>query len=149
MPVIRVQKTKGFTVMAKHHLKDKNLSLKAKGLLSVMLSLPEKWDYTVAGLTAICKESKNTIQTTLKELEKYRYLTREMKRDEHGQFNCIYNIYEKPKEDKGSTPDRDQKTVHGLSVTDNSPQLNNKELNTDDISITKVIEMESTLKNCS
>ena len=72
MAVFRVEKTKDFTVMSNYHLRDKNLSLKAKGLLSQMLSLPEEWDYTLAGLAHINKESKDAIRTAILELEKNR-----------------------------------------------------------------------------
>ena len=70
MTVFRVEKTKDFTVMSNHHLRNKILSLKAKGLLSLMLSLPEDWDYTTKGLAQICKEGVDSISTALKELEK-------------------------------------------------------------------------------
>ena len=70
MAVFRVEKTKDFTIMSNYHLRDKNLSLKAKGLLSQMLSLPEEWDYTLAGLAHINKESKDAIRTTILELER-------------------------------------------------------------------------------
>ena len=72
--VIRVQKNTDYTVMANFHLRDRNLSLKAKGLLSYMLSLPDDWDYSVSGLTKICKESTNCINNILKELEANNYL---------------------------------------------------------------------------
>lgn len=72
MTVFRVEKTKDFTVMSNHHLRNKTLSLKAKRLLSLMLSLPEDWDYTTKGLAQICKESVDSISTALKELEKQR-----------------------------------------------------------------------------
>ena len=69
MAVIRVNKSKNYTVMSNYHFKDKNMSLKAKGLLSMMMSLPDNWNYSVEGLVTICKESKTSIQSTLKELE--------------------------------------------------------------------------------
>lgn len=65
MAVIRVEKNKNFTTMSNYHLRDKELSLKAKGLLSQILSLPENWDYSVRGLVAICLEGKDCIVTTL------------------------------------------------------------------------------------
>lgn len=70
MAVFRVEKTKDFTIMSNHHLRNPNLSLKAKGLLSLMLSLPEDWDYTTKGLAQICKEGVDSIGTALKELER-------------------------------------------------------------------------------
>ena len=68
MSVFRIEKTKDFTIMSNHHFKNKNLSLKAKGLLSLMLSLPENWDYTTRGLACICKDGVDSISTALKEL---------------------------------------------------------------------------------
>ena len=76
MAVFRIEKTKDYTIMSNSHLRDKNLSLKAKGLLSLLLSLPENWDYSVAGLTSICKEAKNTINDILNELDENNYLKR-------------------------------------------------------------------------
>ena len=82
MSVFRIEKTKDFTIMSNHHFKNKNLSLKAKGLLSLMLSLPEKWDYTTKGLACICKDGVDSISTALKELESEGYLIRERIRHE-------------------------------------------------------------------
>lgn len=79
MAVIRTIKNDNYTTMSNYHLKDKNISLKAKGLLSIMLSLPEEWHYSVDGLTTICKESKNTVNSVLKELECNGYLLRQRK----------------------------------------------------------------------
>lgn len=76
MPVVRTIKNENYTTMCNTHLIDKNLSLKAKGLLSMMLSLPDKWHYSVKGLESICKESKNTINSVLNELEDNNYLVR-------------------------------------------------------------------------
>ena len=97
MAVFRVEKTKDFTIMSNYHLRDKNLSLKAKGLLSQMLSLPEEWDYTLAGLAHINKESKDAIRTAILELEKTGYLTRHQTTTEGGRFGCNeYVIRERP-----------------------------------------------------
>ena len=76
MAVFRIEKTKDYTVMSNHHFKNKELSLKAKGLLSLMLSLPDNWDYSINGLESIIKESRNTVAATLKELESFNYLER-------------------------------------------------------------------------
>ena len=81
MAVFRVEKNKGYTVMSNHHLRNKELSLKAKGLLSQMLSLPEDWDYTLAGLSLINRESIDAIRTAVWELEKAGYITRRQGRD--------------------------------------------------------------------
>lgn len=89
MAVFRVEKTKDFTIMCNHHLRNTELSLKAKGLLSLMLSLPEDWDYTTKGLAHICKDGVDSITTALKELERHGYLTRQRLRYENGQLGDI------------------------------------------------------------
>ena len=95
MAVFRVEKNKGYTVMSNHHLRNKELTLKAKGLLSQMLSLPENWDYTLAGLSHINKESIDAIRTAVLELEKAGYIERSQGRDEKGKMTAItYTIYE-------------------------------------------------------
>ena len=97
MAVFRVEKSRGYTVMSNHHLRNKELSLKAKGLLSQMLSLPEDWDYTLAGLSHINRESIDAIRTAVWELEKAGYITRRQGRDEKGKMTAIeYTIYEQP-----------------------------------------------------
>lgn len=97
MAVFRVEKTKDFTIMSNYHLRDKNLSLKAKGLLSQMLSLPEEWDYTLAGLACINKESKDAIRSAVNELEQAGYITRRQTTTEGGRFGCNeYLIRERP-----------------------------------------------------
>ena len=87
MAVFRVERTRDYTVMSNHHLKNKDLSLKAKGLLSQMLSLPEKWDYTLAGLSAINRESKDAIRSAVNELEKAGYIRRRQTVDSRGKFS--------------------------------------------------------------
>ena len=119
MAVIRVNKNKNYTIMSNYHFKDRNMSLKAKGLLSMMLSLPDNWNYSVEGLVAICKESKTVIQSTLKELEDLKYLKRTRVQNSKGQFEYIYDIYEKPQTEN--------------PYMDNMPLLNTKELNTNNI----------------
>lgn len=97
MAVCRVEKTKNYTVMANYHLRDKRLSLKAVGLLSKMLSLPEEWDYTTRGLAAICKDGVDAIGAALKELETCGYLVRHRLRDDRGRMrDTEYVIYESP-----------------------------------------------------
>ena len=93
--VFRVVKTKNYTMMSNQHLKDKRLTLKAKGLMSVMLSLPENWDYTLRGLSAISKEGVDAISEAVKELERSGYVIRNRKRDERGRLSGTeYLIYE-------------------------------------------------------
>ena len=104
MAVFRVERTRDYTVMCNHHLKDSNLSLKAKGLLSMMLSLPDEWNYTTRGLAAICKEGVDAIGKTLKELELAGYIIRRQLRGKDGRISDTeYTIFEKPR--KTSPPD--------------------------------------------
>ena len=101
MAVFRVEKNKGYTVMSNHHLRNKVLSLKAKGLLSQMLSLPEDWDYTLKGLSLINRESIDAIRTAVWELERAGYIRREQGRDAKGKIaDMVYTIYEQPVLDK-------------------------------------------------
>ena len=86
MAVFRVERNTGYTVMSNHHLRNKELTLKAKGLLSQMLSLPEDWDYTLAGLSHINREKIDAIREAVKELEKAGYIVRSRERDEKGRF---------------------------------------------------------------
>ncbi|WP_035292253.1 DUF6017 domain-containing protein [Clostridium sp. KNHs214] len=97
MAVCRIEKTKDYTVMANHHLRNKGLSLKAKGLLSLMLSLPEDWDYTVKGLAYICKDGIDSINGAIKELETTGYMHRQRVRNDRGQLTTTeYTIREYP-----------------------------------------------------
>ena len=97
MSVFRVEKNKGYAVMSNHHLRNHTLSLKAKGLLSQMLSLPEDWDYTLKGLAQINRESIDAIREAVRELEQAGYITRSRERDERGCLRgTIYTIYEQP-----------------------------------------------------
>ena len=97
MAVFRVEKNKGYTVMSNHHLRNKELSLKAKGLLSQMLSLPEDWDYTLAGLSLINREKIDAIREAVRELENAGYIQRSRERDEKGRLRgTTYVIYEQP-----------------------------------------------------
>ena len=105
MAVFRIDKTRDYTVMANHHLRNKSLSLKAKGLLSLMLSLPEDWDYTTKGLSMICKDGVDSICSTVKELENAGYVKRRRIRDAHGRLTEVeYTILEKPE-----APDNSEK----------------------------------------
>ena len=104
MSVFRVEKTKGYTVMSNHHLRNHTLSLKAKGLLSQMLSLPDDWDYTLQGLAQINKESIDAIREAVRELERAGYIKRSRERDERGCLRgTVYTIYEQPH--AGPTPE--------------------------------------------
>ena len=103
MPVFRVERTHDYTVMSNFHLKDKRLSLKAKGLLSQMLSLPDDWDYTLSGLCFINRESKDAIRSAINELERAGYIRRRQTTDATGKFGSNeYSIYERPITDSPS-----------------------------------------------
>ena len=131
MAVFRVEKNKGYTVMSNHHLRNKELTLKAKGLLSQMLSLPENWDYTLAGLSHINKESIDAIRTAVLELEKTGYIERSQGRDEKGKMTAItYTIYEQPQNPvlENTTSD---KPVLENPTTDNPTSENPMQLNKD------------------
>lgn len=107
--VFKIEKTKGYTIMSNYHLQDRNLTYKAKGLLSFMLSLPDDWDYSLKGLCAISKESRDGIRSILKELQEHHYLEIEKTRGDKGYFEYNYLIYEIPhfinKEMIKNTPD--------------------------------------------
>ena len=97
MAVFRIERTRDYTVMSNHHLRNANLSLKAKGLLSMMLSLPEDWNYTTRGLAKICKEGVDAIGAALRELEAAGYIVRHKLRDRQGRISDTeYVIYEQP-----------------------------------------------------
>ena len=89
MAVFRIEKTRDYTVMSNHHLRNTDLSLKAKGLLSLMLSLPEEWDYTTKGLARICKDGVDSICAGVRELEDHGYVVRERVRNANGQLGAI------------------------------------------------------------
>ncbi len=114
MSVIRVAKIRGYTVMSNYHLRDRELSCKACGLLSRMLSLPEEWDYTTQGLASICKEGVTAISAILRELEEHGYLVRVRKRNEKGQLaEMEYIIYETPRlnPSRSRQPDASEETA--------------------------------------
>lgn len=96
MSVFRVEKNRNYTVMSNHHLKDKKLSFKAKGLLSYMLSLPDDWDYSLNGLCKASLDGDSSIRSALKELQENNYLKIERIRNEKGCYESIYSIFEQP-----------------------------------------------------
>ena len=133
MAVFRVERNKGYTVMSNHHLRNKDLSLKAKGLLSQMLSLPENWDYTLKGLSLINRESIDAIRTAVWELEKAGYITRRQGRDEKGKMAAIeYTIYEQPQLENPilENPTTDNPMLEN-PMTDNPTSENPTQLNKD------------------
>jgi len=150
MAVFRVEKSSNYTTMSNYHLQDKTLSLKAKGLLSQILSLPDNWDYSVAGLVKICKEGKDCIVTVLQELEQAGYITRRQQRTADGKLAGMeYIIYERPHETApcpaspyAEKPDAAKphtgkpsaaKPHTGKPSAENPPQLNTKQSSTKEI----------------
>ena len=151
MAVFRIEKTQNYTVMSNHHLRNMDLSLKSKGLLSMMLSLPEDWNYTTRGLAKICKEGTDSISSALKELERAGYIVRNRLRDRKGKIVDVeYVIYETPRlpepdvPDEGtpdaSCPDTENPDMDGPGL-ENRPQINKDKRNPDrskkDLSSTK------------
>ena len=131
MAVFRVERNTGYTVMSNHHLRNKELTLKAKGLLSQMLSLPEDWDYTLAGLSYINRESIDAIRTAVWELEKAGYITRRQGRDEKGKMTSIeYTIYEQPQPPELDCPVLENPTADN-PTTENPTSENPMQLNKD------------------
>ena len=158
MSVFRVEKNKGYTVMSNHHLRNHALSLKAKGLLSQMLSLPDDWDYTLQGLAQINKESIDAIREAVRELERAGYIKRSRERDERGCLRgTVYTIYEQPhaeptpEEPTQEKPALDNPTLEkpmlDLPTLENPMQLitkgRNKEKQNTDQSITDSIPFPS------
>lgn len=127
MAVFHVEKNKDYTVMSNYHLRDNNLSLKAKGLLSQMLSLPEDWDYTLTGLSRINKESKDAIRSAVQELEKGGYIVRRQTMGDGGKFSSNeYVIFEKPQhpeESEGTVCEEENVTVVGKPDDGEKEQL--------------------------
>ena len=136
MAVFRVERNRGYTVMSNHHLRNRDLTLKAKGLLSQMLSLPDNWDYTLAGLSRINRESIDAIRTAVWELEKAGYITRRQGRDEKGKMAAIeYTIYEQPQLENPilENPTTDNPMLEN-PMTDNPTLENPTQLNKDILS---------------
>ncbi|MBM6829669.1 helix-turn-helix domain-containing protein [Anaerotignum lactatifermentans] len=137
MAVFRIEKTRDYTVMSNHHLRDKSLSLKAKDLLSLMLSLPEEWDYTTKGLARICKDGVDSICAGVRELEEHGYVIRQRVRNANGQLGAIeYTILEQPRppEPKPGKPERENPVLdnpeQALPVLAEPEQENPAQLNT-------------------
>lgn len=139
MAVFRVERNRGYTVMSNHHLRNKDLTLKAKGLLSQMLSLPEDWDYTLAGLSRINREKIDAIREAVRELEKAGYIVRSRERDERGRLRgAEYVIFEQPQTQPAldlptlENPTLDNPTLENPTL-ENPMQLN-KDISRTDLS---------------
>lgn len=128
MPKYIVHKTKDYTVMGNAHFREKEMTLRAKGLLSLMLSLPDDWDYSIAGLCTLSKDGRDSVMIALKELESFGYLVRIKTTDEKGHFSGYdYNVYEEPQTGKPftETPYSENPNT-GKPNTENPQQLNTK-----------------------
>ncbi len=132
MAVFRIERTRDYTVMSNHHLRNANLSLKAKGLLSMMLSLPEDWNYTTRGLAKICKEGVDAIGAALRELEAAGYIVRHKLRDRQGRISDTeYVIYEQPQLRKPDTDSPDTENPYmDKPDTEKPAELNIEKSNT-------------------
>ena len=148
MSVFRIGKDKNFTCMGNYHLRDKTLSLKAIGLLSKMLSLPDNWDYSFNGLTAICKENKASVRGVINELKEHGYIEIIEERDDKGHYQYIYNVYEKPKTDNQTTDNQiTDKPTTDKPKSENQPQLNTNKLNTKELNTNKLNKDKSNTKD--
>lgn len=125
MPIFRVEKTKDYTVMANYHLRDARLSLKAQGLLSKILSLPDDWNFTVAGLASMCRDGRDAVRAGLEELAAAGYIVRRQSHTEDGTFGGNeYVVYEQPKQEspQGDPPLSESPSMAPLTdnpLTDN------------------------------
>jgi hypothetical protein len=138
MAVIRVNKSKDFTVMSNTHFREREMSLKAKGLLSLMLSLPDDWDYSINGLCTLSKDGYESVMNGLQELETFGYLKRERSIDEKGRFaGYDYDIFEKPFTENPKT----ENPITEKPFTENPKQYNTKLPNTEEVK-TKGIKKE-------
>lgn len=144
MSVFRIHKTNNYTVMSNNHFKEREMSLKAKGLLSLMLSLPDDWSYNVSGLVKLSKDGKDGVMSALAELEKFGYLERRQVTNDKGQFAGIeYNIFEMPREQKPvAVKEKSAKQKTDKSNTEKPRLLSTNSINNDlinnlDISSTK------------
>ena len=152
MAVFRVERNTGYTVMSNHHLRNKDLTLKAKGLLSQMLSLPEDWDFTLAGLSYINREKIDAIREAIRELERAGYIVRSRERDEKGRLRgADYVIYEQPQPPTLDLPTLENPTLDNPTLEkptlENPTQINKDILNTNlpkkDKSITDLSNTDS------
>lgn len=152
MAIFRTHKNQNYTVMSNYHLKEKNMSLKAKGLLSVMLSLPDDWDYSLAGLVAICKENETSVKSAIKELKDFGYIRIDKlmpNETESGRIEYVYNVFEQPQ--------NISKQEHKKQALENQPlenqpienqvQLNTKEQNTNKLNTKKIKNKKNTKKS--
>ena len=162
MATFRVNKTSDYTVISNYHLREKGMSLKAKGLLTLMLSLPENWDYSISGLASICAENETAIKTGLNELKKFGYLRISKifpnKKRGNKKIEYVYEIFEKPLDKRQKEQTTEEQTLESQVVenqgvenlplesqaVENQGQLNTKELNTNKLNTKEVSTKEYT-----
>ena len=137
MSVFRIHKTENYTVMSNTHFKERGMSLKAKGLLSLMLSLPDTWQYSISGLTKLSKDGKDSVMSALSELEEFGYLTRERVVNDKGQFSGVqYDIFEQPQPKEPVAGNQNSAKSHeDKSNSEEPPQLNTYKSSTNESNI--------------
>ena len=152
MAIFRTFKNENYTVMSNYHLKEKNMSLKAKGLLSMMLSLPNDWDYSLAGLIAICKENETAVRSALKELKDFGYLRVDKmmpNETKTGRIEYVYNVFEKPQ--KNEKPKVEKQPLENQPVEtqyiENQVQLNTNKQNTKELNTKKIKNKKNSKKD--
>lgn len=134
MAVFRVNRNKNYTHMANYHFRDTSLSWKAKGILSNMLSLPDDWDYSLAGLATLASDGMSATRSAIKELEKHGYLVRRPIRENGKIADWEYLIYEKPQLEK----QEEKKQVVENQQVENHPQLNTNQSSTKESNTEKI-----------
>lgn len=150
MAIFRTHKNQNYTVMSNYHLKDKNMSLKAKGLLSVMLSLPDDWDYSLAGLIAICKENETAVKSALKELKDFGYIRIDKlmpNETESGRIEYVYNVFEQPQmKQEHKKQELENQPLENQPI-ENHVQLNTKKQNTKELNTKKIKNKKNSKKD--
>lgn len=152
MAIFRTHKNQNYTVMSNYHLKEKNMSLKAKGLLSVMLSLPDDWDYSLAGLVAICKENETAVKSALKELKDFGYIRIDKLMPNEtgsGRIEYVYNVFEQPQDISKQGHKKQELENQPLEnqPIENQVQLNTKEQNTKELNTKKIKNKKNSKKD--
>lgn len=153
MAIFRTHKNQNYTVMSNYHLKEKNMSLKAKGLLSVMLSLPDDWDYSLAGLVAICKENETAVKSALKELKDFGYIRIDKlmpNETESGRIEYVYNVFEQPQniiiKQEHKKQGLENQPLENQPI-ENQVQLNTNKQNTKELNTKKIKNKKNSKKD--
>lgn len=152
MAIFRTHKNQNYTVMSNYHLKEKNMSLKAKGLLSVMLSLPDDWDYSLSGLIAICKENETAVKSALKELKDFGYIRIDKlmpNETESGRIEYVYNVFEQPQniiKQEHKKQGLENQPLENQPI-ENQVQLNTKKQNTKELNTKKIKNKKNSKKD--